>query len=307
MRCALRVPSRSTKSAIDTLSTESRFTADRSGTGSSPGSKMTSLGNSRMVVVQGATNARPRRGMATSRDRTTTGRRPMSGSSHHHSSPRRGMLLTWPLPPNGTRPGRPSRQAHRAGVCHMRCRQHRFLLRGGAQAGLAALHRATLHRLCRLGCAAPRPTSSRRQWCSLEPVPCHDYATCMPCWSKEWEQSTDGYLAGSATPMVMSRSPAMAASRSPMLRRVPNQRWRPWRRPAARVSQTRSPPVRYRAPMQAAPSNSGRGSRISVSSRPGAFAQGYPMPSDAAPSRGFSPVFRVRAAGGQPAATVSPG
>lgn len=180
MRGALSVPRRSTRTASDTLSTESRFTADRSGAGSSPGSKMTSLGNPRMVVVQGAINARPRRGMAASRDRTTTGRRPMWGSSHHHSSPRRGVLLTMPLPRRGTRPGRPTRRARRAGACHMRRRQHRFHPRGDGRAGLAALHRVTLNPLRRLGCAEPRPTSSRRRWCLREPVPCHDYATFMP-------------------------------------------------------------------------------------------------------------------------------
>ena len=44
----------------------------------------------RMVVVHGATRARPRWGMATSRLSTTTGRRPMAGGSHHQTSPRRG-------------------------------------------------------------------------------------------------------------------------------------------------------------------------------------------------------------------------
>ena len=51
-------------------------------------SRMTSLARPRMVVVHGATRARRSRGMAASRERTTTGRRPTSGSSDHHTSPR---------------------------------------------------------------------------------------------------------------------------------------------------------------------------------------------------------------------------
>ena len=47
-----------------------------------------------MVVVQGATSARRSRGIAASRDRTTTGRRPISANSHHHTSPRAGSALT---------------------------------------------------------------------------------------------------------------------------------------------------------------------------------------------------------------------
>ena len=100
IRSLLRVPRRSTSTLTDTLSTESRFTAVVRGTGSSPGSRRTSLGRFRTVVVQGPTRVRRSRGMAASRDRTTTGRRPTSGSSHHQSSPRRGGPLTsrQPLP-----------------------------------------------------------------------------------------------------------------------------------------------------------------------------------------------------------------
>ena len=179
MRAALSVPSRSTRTAIDTLSTESRFTAVRSGTGSSPGSKMTSLGKPRMVVVQGAINVRPNRGIAASRDSTTTGRRPMSGSSHHHSSPRRGRLVMWQLRRSGTRPGRPSRHARRWDALHMRRTKHRAQRRGGSRAGHEVPHRAELHRLHRFGGDELRSTSTRRLWCSLASVPCHDYATFM--------------------------------------------------------------------------------------------------------------------------------
>ena len=44
IRSSANRPSRSTRIAIETLSTESRLTTERSGTGSSPGSRRTSLG-----------------------------------------------------------------------------------------------------------------------------------------------------------------------------------------------------------------------------------------------------------------------
>jgi hypothetical protein len=94
MRAPLSRPIRSTRTAIETLSTESRLTADRFGMGSSPGSRTTSLGSPRMVVVHGADSARPKCGMAASRERMTTGRRPTSGSSHHQTSPRSGVSVT---------------------------------------------------------------------------------------------------------------------------------------------------------------------------------------------------------------------
>ena len=90
IRSSLSRPSRSTSIAIDTLSTESRLIALRRLIGSSAGSRTTSLGRPRMVVVHGATSARRSRGIAESLESTTTGRRPISGSSHHQSSPRRG-------------------------------------------------------------------------------------------------------------------------------------------------------------------------------------------------------------------------
>ncbi len=70
-------PRRSTRTATDTLSTESRFTAERRGTGSSLGSRTTS-GRPADCRLQGATTARRSRGMAVSQDKTTTGRLPAS-------------------------------------------------------------------------------------------------------------------------------------------------------------------------------------------------------------------------------------
>ena len=111
IRSLLRAPSRSTSTAIETLSTESRLIAVRWGTGSRPGSRRTSLGRCRTVVVQGAMSERRNLGMAASRERTSTGRRPMSESSHHHSSPRRGVSVTSRLLRCGMTQDRPTRQA----------------------------------------------------------------------------------------------------------------------------------------------------------------------------------------------------
>jgi len=115
IRMPLSAPIRSTSTAVDTDSTESRLTAQRRPIGSSPGSRTTSLGRPLIVVVQGATSARRRRGIAASRDRTTTGRRPISGGSHHHSSPRTGKALTRLKQRFGTRRDRPTRLHRRSG------------------------------------------------------------------------------------------------------------------------------------------------------------------------------------------------
>lgn len=106
-----RRPILSTRTPTATLSIESRFTAERRGTGSSPGSSTTSLGSPRIVVVQGATRVRRNRGIAASRDSTTTGLRPISGSSHHQTSPRDGNGLMKRRPPDGRNPRRPTRPA----------------------------------------------------------------------------------------------------------------------------------------------------------------------------------------------------
>ena len=124
IRVSASRPSRLTNTAIDTLSTESRFAAERRGTGSEPGSRTTSLANPRIVVVHGATSARRSRGIAASRDSTTTGRRPISAISHHHTSPRAGSALTSPQPPAATTPGHPTRRAHRLGARRRRHSSH---------------------------------------------------------------------------------------------------------------------------------------------------------------------------------------
>ena len=115
IRSSLSRPRRSTSTATETLSTESRLTPDCRGTGSSPGCSSTSLANPRIVVVHGATRARRNLGIAASRERTTTGRLPTSGSSHHHTSPRAGRGLTMSRQPRGMTPDRPTHRPHRAG------------------------------------------------------------------------------------------------------------------------------------------------------------------------------------------------
>ena len=140
MRSMLRIPTRSTSTAIETLSIESRLTALRRGIGSSPGSRMTSLGRPRIVVVHGAIRARRSRGIATSRDSTTTGRRAISGSSHHQISPLRGVMSR--PQPNGTMQDPPTRQARQEDAFRTpRHTQHRSRLLGGEPTTPSARHR----------------------------------------------------------------------------------------------------------------------------------------------------------------------
>ena len=145
-------PIRSISTAVETDSIESRFTAQRRPIGSSPGSRMTSLGKPRMVVVHGAMSARRSRGMAASRDRTTTGRRPISGGSHHHNSPRAGVALTWPKPHFGTKRGRPTHLCRQLGELRTQLRRrHRFRQTGSYQGALSVPHRRVRHRWFRRG------------------------------------------------------------------------------------------------------------------------------------------------------------
>ena len=125
IRAPLSEPIRSTSTATDTDSTESRFTTLRWLIGSLSGSRTTSLGRPRMVVVQGAINARRNLGIAASRDNTTTGRRPISGGSHHQSSPRFGSVFTWPQPHCGTSPDCPIRLRRRSDGLDRQLRRRR--------------------------------------------------------------------------------------------------------------------------------------------------------------------------------------
>jgi hypothetical protein len=126
MRSSPNLPSRSVSVPTETLSTESRFTADRTGIGSSPGSSCTSLASPRIVVVHGAINAFRSLGIATSLERTTTGRREISGSSHHHTSPLAGRPFTTKPQPREMTPSRPIRPTHPGDARHKRRMRHRF-------------------------------------------------------------------------------------------------------------------------------------------------------------------------------------
>jgi hypothetical protein len=127
-------PIRSTRTATATLSTESRLIADGRGIGSPVGSRITSLGRPRMVVVHGATRARRKRGIAALRDRTTTGLLPTSGSSHHQTSPLAGKGLTTFPQPHGMQPGLPIRRARPTGARHRPNRPRQPAQNDGARA-----------------------------------------------------------------------------------------------------------------------------------------------------------------------------
>lgn len=90
MRASATLPRRSTRIAIETLSMESRLTAERSGTGLSPGSRVTSLASPRMVVVQGAYEC-----AAMPRDDG------VAGQDHHRSAADLGHLTPPDLPTSG--------------------------------------------------------------------------------------------------------------------------------------------------------------------------------------------------------------
>jgi hypothetical protein len=125
IRPSLRRPIRSTNTEIETLSTESRLTTQRRVMGSSPGSSTTSLAKLRIVVVQGAMRVRRKRGIAASRDITTTGLLAMSGSSHHQISPRSGCGVTKPKRQFETRRDYPTHQDRRLGIGRTRHTQRR--------------------------------------------------------------------------------------------------------------------------------------------------------------------------------------
>ena len=180
IRDSLSRPMRSTSNATATDSTESRLTALRRGTGSSSGSKATSLASPRIVVVHGAISARRSRGIAASRDNTTTGRRPISGGSHHHTSPRLGRSVI-ARPRHEMTQGHPTRRARRSGERRtLRHTQHRSRPPDTAQGALPGLRRSVRRRWfppvsCGRGRADLGPLS-----CSGGYESCHNHATNMP-------------------------------------------------------------------------------------------------------------------------------
>ena len=142
IRPSLRRPTRSTSTSTATLSTESRFTADGRGIGSASGDSRTSLGSPRSVVVHGATIARLSLGIAASLERTTTGRRPMSDSSHHQTSPRAGSAFTTTPRPRETTRDPPTRPARPMAARRMPHTRHRSPPRDGGRAAHRAPRRA---------------------------------------------------------------------------------------------------------------------------------------------------------------------
>ncbi len=174
---SLNRPSRSTRTVRDTLSTESRFTAERRGTGSSPGSRTTSLTRPRMVVVHGAISARRCLGMTASRESTTTGRRPISAISHHQTSPRAGSAVTRLLRLAETMTGRPTRPARPAGARRRLHSSRRSRRRDEDRAERRVPRRRGLHRSLPRGYSEPPRGVPHPLSCSIVCEPCHHHAT----------------------------------------------------------------------------------------------------------------------------------
>lgn len=177
MRVSASLPIRCTSIASGRLSTESRFTAQRRGTGSSPGSSTTSLTKPRTFVVHGATSALRCRGIAASRESTTTGRRPIAGISHHHTSPRAGSAVTIAQPPRGTRPNRPIHRAQSADACHKWRSFRRSLPHDSDQSTRATPRRSLMRPSLRSARAVLHPADRRPPSCSAVFAPCHNHAT----------------------------------------------------------------------------------------------------------------------------------
>ena len=177
IRSSANRPTLSTRTATDTLSNESRLTAQRRGIGSVSGSRTTSLASPRIVVVQGATTARRSLGIATSRESTTTGRRPISDNAHHHTSPRFGSCVTRCSPPSARSRDRPTRLADQPDFRHRRRSQHRSRVPDAGPGELAARRPPVRRRSARSEYPEPLPTGKRRPSCSTVCGPCHKYAT----------------------------------------------------------------------------------------------------------------------------------
>jgi hypothetical protein len=125
IRASPSVPSRFVGAPTPTFSTESRLTAARVGMGSSPTSITTSVGSPRIFVVHGAMSALRSLGIATSLVITTTGRRGISGSSHHQTSPRAGRFIMMMTLHHGRRRDRPIRRELRPVDHRTPCSWHR--------------------------------------------------------------------------------------------------------------------------------------------------------------------------------------
>ena len=193
MRSSLKRPSRRANKTSGALSTESRLTAETAGTGSSPGSSTTSVGSPRIVVVHGATIAVFSLFRAASRERTTTGRCPAWGDSHHHTSPHRtGAAITIQysdlavlhLPSatpgdegdslRGKMPNPPTRPAHQGGNGHMPRTQHQSRLPGNGQLEHQARHPSSPRHWATPPDCGTNPTIRRLPSCSPAACSCHN-------------------------------------------------------------------------------------------------------------------------------------
>ena len=130
IRPSPNLPRRWVSVPTETLSTESRFTADSRGIGSSPGSSITSLARPRIVVVHGAIECPPKSGnCGVPRRESRRADREIFGSSHHHTSPLAGRSVTRRPPPHETTPSRPIRPPRRVDVRRKRRTRRRSELR----------------------------------------------------------------------------------------------------------------------------------------------------------------------------------
>src|ERR1035437_11008408 len=180
MRPSLRRPILSTKIEIETLAIESRLTAQRRLIGSSPGSRTTSLGRLRIVVVHGATNVRRNRGMAASRENTTTGLLCISGNSHHQSSPRCGIGVTKRRHQRETPQGSPTHRIRQLGILRSRRRRRQSHPHDCERQARRVPRQAALRHLRWNAIAVPPPTSHHLPLCSLVSCSCHNYSMVMP-------------------------------------------------------------------------------------------------------------------------------
>ena len=180
MRPSLRRPILSTKIAIDTLSIESRLTAQRRLIGSSPGSRTTSLGRLRIVVVHGAINVRRNLGMAASREITTTGLRWISGNSHHQTSPRSGTGVTRQPHQHETQRGCPTHRIRQLGTRRTRRRRHQSHPHDCERRAHRVPRQAALRHLCWNAIAVPPLISLHLPLCLLVPCSCHNHSINMP-------------------------------------------------------------------------------------------------------------------------------
>jgi len=153
--------------------------------GSSPGSSTTSLAKPRMVVVHGATSVHRSLGIATSRESTTTGLRPISDNSHHQSSPRSGRALTTLPQLCETRRDRPTHRLRQTDARRTPNRSRRCRVRGDEQ--------------------ARRPTLMPR---------CCDRPTCPARPAAPYQSNADPGRMASSPPSSVRQSAARASRKS---------------------------------------------------------------------------------------------